>query len=390
MWNRERRAVAAALAVVFAILLPAAITSAWIRGTILSTSGYVAAVTPVAADPEVHAVTETAVTSKVDAALSHAETSLPPPARALAGSLRAGLDGLARKAVGEFMASQAFQRLWADANRLVHSQVISVLNGDSKLLTVSGGEVMLNVLPLVNGVLHDISGRLPAIAGGVLHLPAVTALPAAACHSVTRTLSSACTQIPLFPAAALARPRLAYRALVDVTSLLLVLTPLAFGAALAVSPHRRRTLLQLAIGGTLTVLAVMTALAIGQSSLIDHAGPRVQALTGVLVHALTGGFFTMSTWCVACGYAVIAIALLSDPTARRWLAPALGRTDLTGAVPPEAVPPGATRPDGWTYPVHPARRRPGRAAPRPSAPAPGWPRRASGTAGRRRSSPWSS
>src|SRR5690349_19893531 len=54
-WNRVRSVVAAALAAAFAVLLPAAITSAWIRGTILSTSGYVAAVTPVAASPAVRA-----------------------------------------------------------------------------------------------------------------------------------------------------------------------------------------------------------------------------------------------------------------------------------------------------------------------------------------------
>ena len=68
----------------------------WIRGTILSTSGYVAAVTPVAASPEVRAVVEAAVTSKVDAALSYAETTLPPAARGLAGSLGTGLAGVAR------------------------------------------------------------------------------------------------------------------------------------------------------------------------------------------------------------------------------------------------------------------------------------------------------
>lgn len=44
--NRVRRVAAAALAAAFTVLLPASITSAWIRGTILSTSGYVAAVTP--------------------------------------------------------------------------------------------------------------------------------------------------------------------------------------------------------------------------------------------------------------------------------------------------------------------------------------------------------
>jgi hypothetical protein len=73
-WNRARRAVAAALAAAFAVLLPAAVTSAWIRDTILSTSGYVAAVTPVVASPAVRAAVQDAVTSEVDAALSYAKT----------------------------------------------------------------------------------------------------------------------------------------------------------------------------------------------------------------------------------------------------------------------------------------------------------------------------
>ena len=103
MWSRERRAVSLALAVVFAILLPAAITSAWIRDTILSTSAYVAAVTPVAANPEVHAVVEAAVISRIDAALSHAGDARPPAAGLLAGPLRTWLAGLAKDAVTTFL-----------------------------------------------------------------------------------------------------------------------------------------------------------------------------------------------------------------------------------------------------------------------------------------------
>jgi hypothetical protein len=315
MWNRERRVVAAALAVVFAILLPAAITGAWIRGTILSTSGYVAAVTPVAASPEVRAAVETAVISHVDAALSQAVDSRSPATRALAGPLRAWLAGLAKGAVSTFLASPAFRRVWADANRLVHSQVIGVLDGDSALVTVTGGEVVLNLLPLANGVLHTASGRLSAMTGRAVSLPPLTALPAAACHTVTRTPSSACAQVPLFPAAALARSRLVYRILVVMGWLLPVLTALAFAGALAASPRRRRTLLQLAIGGTLTALAVMTAVSLGESSLIHRAPPHSQAMTGVLVHALTAGFFTTATWCVAGGFT--DMALLSVPAAWR-------------------------------------------------------------------------
>jgi hypothetical protein len=275
-WNRARRAVAAALVVAFAVLLPAAITSAWIRGTILSTSGYVAAVTPIAASPVVHAAVQDAVTSRIDAALSRAGTSKASPARVLAGPLGTWLAGLAGEGVSRFMASQAFQRLWADANRFAHSQLIGVLNGDSTVVKATGGEVALNLR----------------------------------------------TRIPLFSVAALAGPRHGYRILVAITSLVLILTPLALVGALAASPHRRRTLIQMSNGGTLTVLAVMIAMSWGQSSLIDRATPRYQAVTSVIVHALTNGFFVMSTWCVVGGLAVTTIALLSGHAAgpSGWIA----------------------------------------------------------------------
>jgi len=317
-WNRARRVVAVTLAAAFAVLLPASITSAWMRGTILSTSGYVAAITPATASPAVRAAVQDAVTSQVDAAFSRAGTALPPSARALADLLGTRLVALARNGVSQLMASQAFQRWWADANRLVHSQLISVLNGDSALVTATGGEVVLNLLPLVNDVLHTVSGQLSAMTGRAVSLPPVTTTPAATCHAITGTASSACTQVPLFPAAALTGPRHVYRLVVTTLSLVLVLTPLVFAGALAASPRRRRTLLQMTTGGTLTVLAVMSAVSWGQSSLIDQAAPRYQAVTGVFVHALTAGFFTMCTWCVAGGFAITAIALLSAPY--RWTA----------------------------------------------------------------------
>jgi hypothetical protein len=210
------------------------------------------------------------------------------------------------------MASQAFQRLWADANRLAHDQLISVLDGDSAVVTATGGEVVLNLVPLVNDVLHTVSGRLSAMTGRAVSLPPVTTIPVAACRAIAiaGTASSACAQLPLFPVAALAGPRHAYRILVPMTRLALVLTPLVLAGALASSPRRRRALLQLAIGGTLTVLATATAVSWGQSSLIHRAAPRHQAVTSVIVHALTAGLFTMAAWCVAGGFAITALALL--------------------------------------------------------------------------------
>jgi hypothetical protein len=89
----------------------------------------------------------------------------------LAGLLGTELAGFAGNGVSRLMASPAFQRWWAGANRLAHSQLISVLNGDSALVTATGGQVVLNLLSLVNDVLHAVSGLLSAmtawcVAGG--------------------------------------------------------------------------------------------------------------------------------------------------------------------------------------------------------------------------------
>ena len=256
-WDRARRAAATALAATFVVLLPTAMTGAWIRGTVLSTSGYVAAVTPVAASPVVRAAVQQTVTSQVDAALHHAESTLALPAAAgvLSGPVSSGLADLAGNEISRFMASLAFQRLWVTANQFTHSQLISVLNGNSTLVSATGGQVVLNLVPLVNDVLHGVSGRLSALFGRAITLPPISGVPATACHALARVThlppSSTCGQIPLFPAAALVGPRRVYRALTAATWLVLILTPLAFASALAASPRRRRTLLQMIIGGTL-------------------------------------------------------------------------------------------------------------------------------------------
>jgi hypothetical protein len=301
--EQTRRAAAALLAVTFVLLLPVAVTSAWIRGTILSTGGYVAAVSPAAANPTVRATVQQILTTQVDHVLKQAENKLPAAPGGLAGPLASGLADLAGNGISDFMTTQTFQRWWADVNRVTHDQLISVLNGNSSLVTTTGGRVVLNLLPLVNEVLHSISPSLPS----------VRAIPATACQAITRSSATACAQIPLFSASALAGPRHVYRILVAVTWLALILTPLAFACALAVSPRKRRTVLQMATGGTLTLLAALAAALWLRSSLIARAPTRYQAVTSVIVHALTGSLtngLILTACCAVAGCALTAMALL--------------------------------------------------------------------------------
>jgi hypothetical protein len=278
--GRTRRVLAAGLATAFVMLLPAAVTGAWLRGTVLSTSGYVAAVTPVATNPVVRAAVREAVTNQSYAALNSAAKALPSVPAPLAGPLTGGLAAVTGNSVSQFMASPAFRQLWVTANTAAHSQLIALLNGNSTLVQPSGGRVVLNLAPL--------------------------------------------PKIPLLPATVLAGPRQVYRVLTAATVLVLILAPLAFAGALAASPNRRRTLLQLALGGTLTLVLADFAADRLQSILITRAAPPYQALTGVLVHALTSGFFWLDAWLMAGGCAlagVIVGAGLLRRTGRRPLPP---------------------------------------------------------------------
>jgi hypothetical protein len=265
--GRTRRALAAGLATAFVMLLPAAVTGAWLRGTVLSTSGYVAAVTPVATNPVVRATVREAVTSQSDAALNSAAKALPSVPAALAGPLTGGLAAVTGNNVSQFMASPAFRQLWVTANTVAHSQVIALLNGNSTLVQPSGGHLVLNLAPL--------------------------------------------PKIPFLPATVLAGPRHVYRVLTAATVLVLILAPLAFAGALAASPNRRRTLLQMALGGTLTLVLADFAADRLQSILITRAAPPYQAMTGVLVHALTNGFFWLAAWLMAGGCALAGVIVLA-------------------------------------------------------------------------------
>jgi hypothetical protein len=131
-------------------------------------------------------------------------------------------------------------RLWVTANQFAHSQLISVLNGDSTMVTATGGQVVLNLIPLVNVVLHSVSWRLSAAADGAITLPSVSTI-SAACHAFTQVSHQPrAARSRSSPATAMAGLRyvLCVRALTAATWLVPILTPLALVSALAVARRR--------------------------------------------------------------------------------------------------------------------------------------------------------
>ena len=73
-----QRALARVLAMVYVVVLPAAITAMWIRGTVLSTGGYVAAVAPLSANPVVRAAVRSTIDGEVSLVTGYAIKSAAP------------------------------------------------------------------------------------------------------------------------------------------------------------------------------------------------------------------------------------------------------------------------------------------------------------------------
>jgi len=102
------------------------------------------------------------------------EQRLPPRAKGLAQPLAAGLQGTAVNAVDAVLARPRVQQLWKEANRRAHKQFMAVLNGKKGILVQSGGNVVLDLRPILErlgertGLGSRLKERLPPDAGQIV------------------------------------------------------------------------------------------------------------------------------------------------------------------------------------------------------------------------------
>ena len=132
------------------VLVPVTATSFWVRDTITSTDSYVAVVGPLASDPVVQAAVEEQLTTRVMTQLSEldvigsltdalvAQGVSPALARSLSllqSPLQDRTEALVRRVVDRIVTSDAFATVWTNANRVAHTQLIRLLEGDTSVLT---------------------------------------------------------------------------------------------------------------------------------------------------------------------------------------------------------------------------------------------------------------
>ena len=320
--GRTRRAATVLLVVVTSIVVTVAVAGVWARRNALNNDKWVETVGPVGADPAVQQALGNWMTTQLMGAIDPEalfESVLPERGQVLAVPLSNAVRGFVNDRVDSFLASDTFERLWVQLNRRAHARVVDVLEGDTGNLQVEDGEVVLNLVPVLNQVLAEIGKASPDIFGRTVDLPTITVddIPKDAVTKVEDALGIDLPddfgQIPVFEAKRLEAAQDAVTLFNRVVVATVVAAVLLLALTLWVSPHRRRTLLQLMVGIALGVVLVRRLGLRLEDDVVDLVKPENRDAVQVVVGAFISSLLTATAWILGLAAVVAAVALITGP-----------------------------------------------------------------------------
>ena len=323
--HRLRRIVTPILVALAVIVFTVTVPAAWSARTVLNTDRYVATVEPLAKDPAVQQAIATRLTDEVFQALdvqtviSNALAAIGERATLLAGPLTNALHGFVQDQVLKVVQSDAFETFWVQANRFVHTQVLAVLRGEGDTVSVVGGKVTLNLLPLVNLALGSIERVSSDLVGGQVTLPTIepSDVPSEAITRLEQALGidlpSNYGQIVVYDSNDLEALQKAVYWSERLVILLLLLIPILVAAALLVSTRRRRTLIQLSVGGAVGLVVIRRLAIISRDRLFDQVDTQRHPAVRVLADTLLDRLFWVTGILLAIVLLALLIALITGP-----------------------------------------------------------------------------
>jgi hypothetical protein len=307
--------------VVTSIVFTVSVVGVWTRRNALNTDKWVETVGPIAEDPAVQQALGSWITTELMTAIdpeTFFESVLPQQGQALAAPLTNALRGYVNDRVDTFLASDTFQRLWVEINRRAHTRVVDVLEGNTNLQT-ENGKVVLNLVPVLNEVLAEIGRASPEIFGRSVNIPTVSVddIPKDAVAKVENALGVDLPdnfgQFTVFEAQRLEAIQDAVELFDRLVVVAVVLAVLLIALTLWVSPRRRRTLLQLAVGIALGVVLIRRIGLRAEDEVVDLAKPENREAVGVVVGAFVDSLLDATAWILAAAALVAVVALLNGP-----------------------------------------------------------------------------
>jgi hypothetical protein len=236
--------------------------------------------------------------------------AFPPRLQPLAGPAAGGLREFAERAAREVLSRPRAQALWADANRAAQEQLLQIIEGGGPIVSTTGGDVVLDLRALLAqmqervGVGGRLQERLPASAAQITVMHSDRLETVQGLLKVVRGL-------PI---------------------LLVTLSLLLFGLALAIAPGwRRQALRAYGIGFVVAgAAALLTQAQAGEAlvnALVRTAAAEPAAAqawtisTALLVEAawatiLYGAFMVIAAWLAGPSRPTVALRRVIAPYAR--------------------------------------------------------------------------
>jgi hypothetical protein len=334
--RRIRRSAVGLLVALSCLLVLLSTTEVWAHRTLLNTPTFVGTVAPVFEDPAVASAVAARATDELFTELNvqaRLRDALPPRASFAAVPVTNATKGYVAGQLTNVLTSPQFQAIWTAALTFTHQQLVAVLRGqNTAAVSTSGGYIVLNTVPVINQALGKVSGLASDLTGKPVTLPTITSAdpPQQAVNKLSNALGvslpSNFGQITLVRSSDLATVQKGVKAFDRLTLVLPLAAIVLIALSLWLSVNRRRTVLQLAVGVSLLMIAERRIVIHEQGVLASaaHNPQLAQSVMDDLLH----GFFVLTAWVLGVALVVLVIAVLSGPY--RWAVALRSRVKRTG------------------------------------------------------------
>jgi hypothetical protein len=305
--SRGRRILVWCLVGLALVLILVASLTVWVQRQALDTDNWVETSSELLADDEVRALVAAEL---VDALFAQQDVE-----RAVANRLPPALDGLAAPAAGlvrqaavpaaeTLLERPRVQQLWANANRIAHTQLVDVLKGrEGRAITTAEGEVVLDLGALVAELAEELG--------------------------LSVQLSEDAGQIVIADSEQLAAAQDAV-AIIDPLSVLIVIAVvvLLVVAVYLAAGFRREVLRATALGLILLGIILLVVVRLVGDALVEELTSEVTQPAGIQVWVIgTALLRDIAIALVAYGIVLLIAALIAGPTRpARWLRERLAPT----------------------------------------------------------------
>jgi hypothetical protein len=305
-----RRIVTDVLLTLITVLTVVAIVAIWANRQLLNADNWAQTSTSLLQNPTIRTATANYLVDQLYANVDvsgRVQSALPQRLKPLADPIAGALHSAAVSGTELALSQPVVQNAWRAVNRAADAQLIQIVNGGGRAVSVNGGKVTLNL----RNVLNDVASQLGISADVGAKLP-----PAAANLVVLRSDQLALVQD-------------IGQGLSGLALALYIIVPLLCIAALVIAvDRRRRTLLSIGVAGVVAGLIVIlfrslivtnVANALVKDASLRPAANAVVSIATTLLTQVAGAVILV-------GVVVVVCAWFAGPSrftvpARRWLAP---------------------------------------------------------------------